>query len=115
MALEQAGVQLIAQGADAYNADLKNAMGATNSFVDATEKGGGRVSGAGQVMIGALRQVGSIAVEAFAKAARATAEFIGDSISLAGDFESGMLNFQAVAGKDVDAKGLEQFRDLFLD
>jgi TP901 family phage tail tape measure protein len=115
MALEQAGVQLIAQGAASYLNDLKSAENATNGFIDSTDKGSGRINAAGQVMVGALRQVGSIAVEAFAKAAKATAAFVGDSINLAGDFEAGMLNFQAVAGKDVDAKGLEQFRDLFLD
>ncbi len=31
-----------------------------------------------------------------------------------GDFEAGMLQFQSVAGRDVDASGLEKFHDLFL-
>lgn len=115
MALDQAGVQFIALGGDQYITTLSGATKATDSFVDATEKGGGRVSGAGQIMIGALRQVGTIAIDAFAKAAKATVDFVGDSIGLAGDFEQGMLNFQAVAGKDVDASGLEDFRDLFID
>lgn len=114
MALEQAGVQLIAQGADAYNADLKNATNATNTFVDSTEQGGGRVSGASQIMIGALRQLGTIAVDAFMQAGKAAVAFVGDSIKVAGDFEQGMLNFQAVAGKEVDASGLKDFRDLFI-
>lgn len=113
--MEEAGVKLIAQGNAAYIGDLSSATKATNAFVDATDKGSGRVSAAGQVMIGGLRKVGSVAVEAFGQALKATAAFIGDSIGLAGDFEAGMLNFQAVAGKDVDAKGLEEFRDLFLD
>jgi TP901 family phage tail tape measure protein len=112
--MEQAGVQLIAQGASAFDADMKSATKATNDFVDGTEKGGGRVSAASQMMIGGLRELGSMATQAFVQAAKATAAFVGDSINLAGDFEAGMLNFQAIAGKDVDAKGLEQFRDLFL-
>jgi hypothetical protein len=66
------------------------------------------------MMIGGLRELGSMATQAFVQAAKATAAFVGDSINLAGDFEAGMLNFQAIAGKDVDTKGLEQFRDLFL-
>ena len=115
MALEEAGVKLIAAGANVYIVDLKSAESATNGFVDATEKGGGRVNAAGQVMIGALRQVGVIAVEAFLAAGKAAASFIGDSIGLAGDFEASMLEFQSVAGRDVDASGLEDFRDLFLD
>lgn len=114
MALEQAGVQLVAAGGDVYITTINNATKATNSFVGATESGGGRVGAAGQVMIGALRQIGTIAVDVFAKAAKATAAFVGDSVHLAGDFEAGMLNFQAVAGKDVDTKGLEKFKDLFI-
>lgn len=106
MALEQAGVQLIAQGADAFNADMKAATGATNTFVDATEKGGGRVSGAGQVMIGALRQVGVVAVEAFGQALRATAAFIGDSITLAGDFDQTMSVLQATSEATADDMAL---------
>lgn len=114
MALEQAGVQLIAAGGDVYITTINNATKATNNFVDSTDQGSNKVKGAGQVMIGALREIGTIAVDALAQAAKATAAFVGDSINLAGDFEAGMLNFQAVAGKDVDTKGLEQFRDLFL-
>src|SRR6187455_671803 len=113
--MEQAGVQLVAQGVNVYIGDLKDATHATNTFVDSTDKGSGKVSGASQIMTGALRQVGVIAIEAFAKAAQATAAFIGDSIKLAGDFEQGMLDFQAVAGKEVDTAGLEDFRDLFID
>lgn len=113
--MEQAGVQLIAQGANVYIGDMKSATHATDAFVDGTEKGGRRVSAAGQVMIGALRDIGRMATQAFVEAARATAAFIGDSIGLAGDFEQGMREFQAVAGSDVDTSGLEQFKDLFLD
>jgi TP901 family phage tail tape measure protein len=112
--MEQAGVQLIAQGAGAYASDLKNATNATDSFVRGTEQGGGKVNAASQIMIGALRQLGTIAVDAFAQAARAGADFLKDSVGLAGDFEAGMLKFQSVAGKDVDTAGLEKFHDLFI-
>jgi hypothetical protein len=114
MALEQAGVQLIAAGGDVYITTMDKSTHATNTFVDATEKGGGRVSGASQVMIGALRQIGTIAVDAFASAAKATVSFVKDSVSVAGDFEQGMHKFQAVAGDAVDTKGLEKFKDLFI-
>jgi TP901 family phage tail tape measure protein len=115
MALEQSGVQLIAMGGDVYITTLANATKATHGFVDATEQGGGKVSAAGQVMIGALRQIGTIAVDAFAAAGKATLSFVKDSIGVAGDFEAGMLNFQSVAGKDIDTQGLEKFRALFID
>jgi TP901 family phage tail tape measure protein len=112
--MEQAGVALIAQGADSYIGDLKNATNATDSFVRGTEQGGGKVNAASQIMIGALRQIGTIAVDAFAQAARAGADFLKDSVGLAGDFEAGMLKFQSVAGKDVDTAGLAKFHDLFI-
>lgn len=112
--MEQVGVQFIAAGGDVYITTIDQATKATNTFVDATEAGGGKVSGAGQVMIGALRQVGAIAVDALGKAAQATGAFLKDSIDKAGDFQAGMQEFQSVAGKDVDTAGLAKFHDLFI-
>ena len=112
--MEQAGVQLIAAGGDVYISTLEKSTKVTNTFVSATEQGGGKVSAAGQVIIGALREVGKIAVDAFGAAAKATASFLKDSVSVAGDFEQGMHKFQAVAGAGVDTKGLEKFKDLFI-
>ena len=120
MALEEAGVALIAQGANAYIGDMKAATNATDTFVDATDKGGGRVSSASQVMIGALRHVGTMAVDAFAQAAKATAAFVGDSISLAGDFDQKMSVLQATSGataeemEQLSAKAKELGSDLSL-
>ena len=113
--MEEAGVKLIAQGANVYIGDLKSAESATNGFVDATEKGSRRIDGAAEIIIGGLRKIGSVAVEAFMEAGKAVVGFVGDSIGKAGDFEASMLEFQSVAGKDVDASGLEDFRDLFID
>lgn len=96
--MEQAGVQLVAQGASAFGADMKAAEKATLGFVDATDSGSGRIDAAGQVMIGALRQVGAVAVEAFGQALRAGADFIGGSIKLAGDFEQTMSVLKATSG-----------------
>ena len=168
MALEQAGVQLIASGASAFDADMKSATKAVDSFGvetkkaadliqdaagrwrtasgkfatdaekaaagvakvtpaakkagdaakkagDDAEKGGRGFHAFGEIVTGALREVGRMATNALADAARATAAFVGDSINLAGDFEAGMLEFQSVAGRDVDTTGLVEFRDLFLD
>lgn len=120
MALQQAGVALVAQGASAFGADLKGAEGAVNRFVGATQRAGGGVSAAGQVMIGALRQVGVLAVEAFAAAARAGAAFIGDSINIAADFEETMNLLQATSGatasqmEQVSAKATALGADLTL-
>lgn len=82
---------------------------------DAARGAGHDFSAFGEIVTGALRKVGELAVESLLKAGQAVAGFVNDSIGLAGDFEAGMLEFQAVAGKDVDASGLEEFRDLFID
>ena len=76
--------------------------------------GGMFARGFGEIVTGALRQVGALAVNAMADAGKAVAGFLTDSVDVAGDFEAGMLNFQAVAGKGVDTAGLEKFHDLFI-
>jgi TP901 family phage tail tape measure protein len=140
--MEESGVQLIAQGGDKYIITLDKATKATDGFATATVDAMGRLHGAdgrflalgnsaetagrrvkdsakgfgafGEIVTGALREVGRMATNAMADAARATAAFVTDSIGLAGDFEAGMLQFQSVAGRDVDTQGLEKFHDLFL-
>ncbi len=120
MALEQAGVKLIAEGASAFMGDMKGAENATKNFIGVIQSGGGRVSAAGQVMIGALRQVGAVAIEAFGQALRAGASFIGDSIEIAGDFQDTMNTLGAVSGatgEELDAvakKAKELGNDLSL-
>ena len=115
MALQQAGVELVAQGLSGFVSDMGKANNAVSNFGDAGAKSAGAFQkGFGEVVTGALRQVGALAVDALGKAAMATGAFLKDSIGLAGDFQQGMLEFQAVAGKDVDTKGLDQFHDLFI-
>lgn len=94
-------------GVDAVKKDVA-------SLGDSAEKAGGGFSSLKEIATGALREIGSLAVNALGKAAEATVGFLKDSVSLAGDFQSGMLEFQAVAGKDVDTAGLDKFHDLFL-
>lgn len=115
MALQPIGVQATVQDADQYFRTIDQMNKATADFAQGAQKGGGIFSeGFGQVVTGALRQVGAIAVNALADAAKAVAGFVGDSVKVAGDFEQGMNKFAVVAGKGVDTKGLQQFRDLFI-
>src|SRR6266545_8040778 len=114
MALDEAGVQLIAQGIAAYVNDLNKADSNTSGFYKTLDNAAPSANGFQQVITGALREVGAVAVQFGIKAAEAIGGFVKDSIGLAGDFQAGMLEFQSAAGKDVDAKGLEQFRDLFI-
>src|SRR6185369_13566227 len=101
MALPKAGVELVANGLSGFVSDMGKANSAVSGFGETGQKSGSMFSkGFGEVITGALRQVGALAVDALGKAAQATGKFLTDSIGLAGDFQAGMLEFQAVAGKD---------------
>jgi trimeric autotransporter adhesin len=114
--LEKAGVQLVAEDASRFFGDMSKASGAVNNFSDDTTRAAGRTSSASDIMTGALRHIGTIAVDAFLQAGRAAVGFVSDSISAAGDFESGMNKFAAVAGGALEESGLslKQFRDQFI-
>jgi len=114
--LEKAGVQLVAENASGFFGDMNKASSAVNQFSGDVTGAAQKTSGAGEIMIGALRQVGTLAVNAFLEAGRAAVGFVGDSISAAGDFESGMNKFAAVAGNALEESGLalKDFRDQFI-
>lgn len=81
--MEQAGVQLIAQGAAAYMADMRSAENATQSFVNETDKGAGIVSRAGGMMGSAIKGVATIAagvgVAGFVALGKAIFDGLGDA------------------------------------
>lgn len=114
MALPQAGVELVAEGLSGFVSDMNKAGAAVTDFGKSGDSASKGFGGFQEIVTGALREVGALAVDAMGKAAQAVGAFVKDSIGLAGDFQQGMLEFQAVAGKDVDTKGLEKFQDLFL-
>lgn len=124
--METVGSKIVAEGADAYISAMGNARTAHDEFVrgvesgtgqvnSATERSKGGISGFKEVFTGALREIGAVAVSALAEAGRQIGQFVVDSIGAAGDFEAGMNNFAAAAGQDVDAKGLKEFENLFID
>lgn len=113
--LPPAGVTLIAENANVYFGDMKAATNATNAFSDSTESAGGHVSRASEIMTGALRRLGEIALDTFLAAGKAAIGFASDSINVAGDFEAGMNRFRAAAGQSVNAQGFQEFRQLFID
>lgn len=98
MALEQAGVQLIAQGASAFASDLASSEKAVGSFVKATGGAEKSVGGFGQVAIGMARRAGGAIVDFGLKAAGAIADFAGQSLDMAGDYEQSMNVLQAQSG-----------------
>lgn len=109
MAFEEAGVKLVAEGASAYMGDLKSATGATDTFVDTTEKGGGIVSKAGGMMGSAIKGVATIAaglgVAAFVGLGKSIFDGMGDAREAAKLYASTEQTIQTMgnaAGRSAD-------------
>jgi TP901 family phage tail tape measure protein len=117
MALDEAGLRLVADGSNQFFGDMRRAEGAVNSFTDTTEKAGGRVGAFGEMVTGGFRRMGEAVVNFGFEAGRALLSFAGDSIGVAGDFEAGMNRFGVAAGDALEEAEipLEDFRDLFID
>lgn len=113
MALPKAGLELVAENAAQYIGDLNRASGAADSFDKSVAKAADGVSARGSAMQGVFQGVGMAAVDMAAQAGGALVSFVGDSISAAGDFESGMNLFAAAAG-DMGQEQIGEFKDLFL-
>ncbi len=114
--MQQIGLDATLNNVPDFTGGIDKMNRAVDSFAkNSQDAGGGFGAGFGEIVTGALRQIGTLAVDALLKAGQAVAGFVKDSIGLAGDFQANMLQFQSVAGKAVDTKGLEQFKQLFLD
>lgn len=111
--LPKAGLELIAENAAAYMADMDRAETGTRSFDRAVADAADGVSSRGGMMQGVLAGVGMAAVDMAIQAGGAIIDFVGDSIGAAGDFESGMNLFTAAAG-DMGQAEVAEFKDLFL-
>lgn len=116
MSFELVGVRLVAEDAPRYMSTLAQADKATLGFGDSSARTFKQMPGLADIAAGALHKVGTIAVDVFMQAGRAAVGFFSDSISAAGDFESGMNKFAAVAGGALEESGLalKDFRDQFL-
>jgi len=113
MALPKAGLELVAENAAQYIGDLNRASGASDAFDKSIAKTADGVTARGSAMQGVFQGVGMAAVDMAAQAGGALVDFVGDSISAAGDFEGGMNLFAAAAG-DMGQAELGEFKDLFL-
>lgn len=114
--LPRAGVQLVADDSAVFQSAMRDASDAVTQFGQTAERAGGGVSSFGQVATGALRHVGTIAVDAAVQGAKAIGGFVVDSVSAAADYESGMNRFASVTGEAIGAAGMElsDFSALFL-
>jgi len=62
------------------------------------ETSGGHFSAFREIVVGALREIGSVAVDALGNAAKALGGFLKDAVTDAGTFEQGLNVLQAVTG-----------------
>lgn len=117
MALEEAGVKLVAEGESAFFGAMDRAEKSVRGFSDSVEGSSGKVNIAQAAITGAFTAISGVVLDVMAGAGKAVLNFVGDSITAAGDFEAGMGLFEAAAGKSLGAAGLdaEAFRDVFLD
>lgn len=116
MALEQAGLSFIAENVNVYISNVSNAEKANQSFYSSLDAGASHAGGFQQVITGALREIGKVAVDALGQAAKATASFVKDSISTAGNFQQEFAQFQIAVGHTLDGSGksLNDFKALFI-
>lgn len=98
MALERAGVQLVAEGTSAFVGDLGRAEKAVAGFAQTATGGQKSVGGFGQVAIGMARRAGGAIVEFGMKAVGAVADFAAASLDTAQDYEQSMNVLQEQSG-----------------
>lgn len=112
-ALPQSGVSLIAQNAGQFVSQMSGAEKALGAF----GKGAGAMS---NIVTGAFRQVGAIITNVLAGAIREVGQWVGESLSVAGDFQETLNIMGATSGAtaaqldQVAAKAKELGADLEL-
>lgn len=121
MALPEAGVELIAKGAQEFVDALGRARDAQGRFVagakDAEAQTGGGGGSFSAIGMAAANFIGTMAVQAFNAATQAASDFIGGTLTVAADYESTMNRFASVTGDAVTDAGMsmEDFNKLFLE
>lgn len=119
--LEEAGLSLVVEGGNAFESEINSANNAAESFGSGMESVGSGIDAVGEVITGALRAVGEIAVTSLLAAGGAVMDFLGDSFAGALEAEETMARLGQViestggiAGVTVaDAEALaDEFKNL---
>jgi len=99
-------IEIIITAKDQASGPLRKVRDGLDDVDGSTSRAGRGFSSFEQVAIGALRQVGVVALNVALEAGKAMAGFVADSVSAAGDFEAATLNLQAVAGGALAEAGI---------
>jgi len=101
MALEESGLQLVAEGSSEFDSALQSANDSVASFAGAAEGAGPTFDAFGEIVTGALRAVGEAAVGLALEAGAALVSFFSDALGGALDAEVGLARLTA----QIDAQG----------
>lgn len=111
------GVELVAKNANQFTTEMAGAGKSVDGLGNDINKAGGKAQKGSDLFGTAGAAIGTAVLAGVAVAGAAIVKFVGDSVSVAGDFEAGMNRFEVAAGDALDKAGLkaEDFADLFLD
>lgn len=120
--LQPVGARLVAEDSAAFMNAMSDADNAVNEFADSAESSGSRIDAMGEIMTGALRAVGSAAVELAAAGVQAILGFATDSFQGALEADQGMARLRNTIAATGEAAGLtadeandlaQQYKGLF--
>lgn len=117
MALQQIGLDATLNNVPDFTSGINKMNQAVDSFAQqGTESGNMFQKGFGEIVTGALREIGTIAIDALAKGGQAVAGFLKDSVGVAGDFQQEFAQFQIAVGHTIDGTGLklDDFKKQFI-
>lgn len=113
---ERAAFDAAGHAAGASAAPVEQLGKATRDAGKEAEQSAPKFDAFKEIVVGALRKIGEIAVSAFMQAGQAAVSFLKDSIGVAGDFESGMNRASIAIGDALDGSNLtlQDFRKDFI-
>src|SRR3972149_5082103 len=121
MALEQTGLEFVAENAKAFTDAIGSAASALTGFESIGDTAQKTFDAFGEIVTGALRRVGEMAVDAMFQAAGAVKDFLQDSVAEALDAEKNLSRLSAIITSTGGAAGVTadyaqelamRFRDL---
>jgi TP901 family phage tail tape measure protein len=115
--MKQIGLDAVLNNVPDFTGGIDKMNKAVDGFAqNGKGQGDSFASGFGEIVTGALREIGELAVDALLKAGQAVAGFVKSSIDVAGNFEQEFAQFKIAVGHTIDdsGKSLQDFKDLFI-
>ncbi len=100
-----AEIKITIVGVDQASGVADGVAGSIRKMGDAAGQGGGGFNALKEIAIGALREIGTVAVDVGMKVGAAVVDFAKDSVNAAGTFQSSVQGLSAVAGDSLAKAG----------